>query len=134
MLDELWWVFLGFLSSFGLGTGLHTFVLYLGPFIAQATMAAFACGNTDFETLGEHAFHCLSQNPDTSPSFLSILLKVQAQAVAWGIGTAIGELPPYFVARAGMRMFSLVCGGTSWRGGSEVSVSVYVDMERWKFS
>ena len=35
-----WWVLLGVLSSVGLGTGLHTFVLYLGPFIAKVTMAA----------------------------------------------------------------------------------------------
>ena len=30
----LWWVGLGVLSSVGLGTGLHTFILYLGPHIA----------------------------------------------------------------------------------------------------
>lgn len=31
LLSSLWWVGLGVLSSIGLGTGLHTFVLYLGP-------------------------------------------------------------------------------------------------------
>ena len=29
-----WWVGLGVLSSVGFGTGLHTFLLYLGPHIA----------------------------------------------------------------------------------------------------
>ena len=44
----LWWVGLGVLSSVGLGTGLHTFLLYLGPHIAAVTMAAYECGSTDF--------------------------------------------------------------------------------------
>merc|ERR1719233_2451572 len=43
-----WWVGLGILSSVGLGTGLHTFLLYLGPHIAAVTMAAYECGSTDF--------------------------------------------------------------------------------------
>lgn len=30
-----YWVGLGVASSIGLGTGLHTFLLYLGPFIAE---------------------------------------------------------------------------------------------------
>jgi len=30
-----YWIILGILSSIGLGTGLHTFVLYLGPWIAK---------------------------------------------------------------------------------------------------
>ena len=33
----LWWVGLGVLSSVGLGTGLHTFLIYLGPHIAQVS-------------------------------------------------------------------------------------------------
>jgi vacuole membrane protein 1 len=28
------------------------------------------------------------------------LFVVQAEAMLWGLGTAIGELPPYFIARA----------------------------------
>jgi hypothetical protein len=30
----LYWIVLGVASSIGFGTGLHTFVLYLGPYIA----------------------------------------------------------------------------------------------------
>ena len=37
------WIGLGVASSIGLGTGLHTFVLYLGPHIAQVTLAANEC-------------------------------------------------------------------------------------------
>merc|ERR1719431_449948 len=49
--EALWcgyWVGLGILSSVGLGTGLHTFLLYLGPHIAGVTLAAYECGTTDF--------------------------------------------------------------------------------------
>lgn len=37
----LYWIILGVASSIGLGTGLHTFVLYLGPRIAKITMRAY---------------------------------------------------------------------------------------------
>lgn len=43
-----YWTFLGILSSVGLGTGLHTFLLYLGPFIAKVTLAAQECGSVQF--------------------------------------------------------------------------------------
>ncbi|XP_034024671.1 vacuole membrane protein 1-like [Thalassophryne amazonica] len=43
-----YWVGLGILSSVGLGTGLHTFLLYLGPHIASVTLAAYECSSTDF--------------------------------------------------------------------------------------
>jgi hypothetical protein len=32
--------------------------------------------------------------------FLSIYQAVIIEAFLWGLGTAIGELPPYFVSRA----------------------------------
>lgn len=43
-----YWVGLGILSSVGLGTGLHTFLLYLGPHIASVTLAAYECNSLDF--------------------------------------------------------------------------------------
>ncbi|RCN28382.1 hypothetical protein ANCCAN_25873 [Ancylostoma caninum] len=43
-----WWVFLGVLSSIGLGSGLHTFLIYLGPHIAAVTLAAHECNSLDF--------------------------------------------------------------------------------------
>jgi len=39
-LFSAFWIGLGILSSIGLGTGLHTFVLYLGPKIAKFVMAS----------------------------------------------------------------------------------------------
>lgn len=43
-----YWFGLGVLSSIGLGTGLHTFLLYLGPHIASVTLAAYECGGLNF--------------------------------------------------------------------------------------
>ena len=34
-------------------------------------------------------------------SLWSIMTKVRLEAFMWGAGTALGELPPYFMARAG---------------------------------
>jgi len=95
-----WWVGLGILSSVGLGTGLHTFLLYLGPHIAAVTMAAYECQSTDFpEPPYPEEIHC----PEALAQGITvwdILSKVRIEAFCWGAGTAIGELPPYFMARA----------------------------------
>jgi vacuole membrane protein 1 len=102
----LWWCTLGVLSSVGLGTGLHTFMLYLGPFIAKVTMTATECGSLDFDTHGDSSFLCRDdddnngRHDDDVVTFWGILGKVQLAAIIWGFGTAAGELPPYFVARA----------------------------------
>jgi hypothetical protein len=99
--NAVYWIMLGVLSSVGLGTGLHTFVLYTGPFIARVTMAAWECGTVDFLTYGENSFICPAGGSTiNNVSMWTILRKVQFEALLWGAGTAIGELPPYFVARA----------------------------------
>ncbi|KRT80767.1 hypothetical protein AMK59_5977 [Oryctes borbonicus] len=36
----------------------------------------------------------------TGVSILSIMSKVRLESMCWGAGTALGELPPYFMARA----------------------------------
>ncbi|XP_070773238.1 vacuole membrane protein 1-like isoform X2 [Enoplosus armatus] len=118
-----YWVGLGILSSVGLGTGLHTFLLYLGPHIASVTLAAYECGSVDFpEPPYPDQIVCPQQtNSDAeqvgveaagadrldgsaaiqgSISLWTIISKVRLEACMWGAGTAIGELPPYFMARA----------------------------------
>jgi hypothetical protein len=100
------WILLGVASSIGLGTGLHTFVLYLGPHIAKVTLAASEC--TYFPQMYPSKWEFTDFLPCTAPvtddsqgvSFWSILLNVQIEAFMWGLGTAIGELPPYFMAKA----------------------------------
>jgi len=99
-----WWVWLGILSSVGLGTGLHTFLLFLGPHIAAVTMAAYECGTTDFpEPPYPNSIVCPEGGPPdgaVAMTIWAILSKVRIEAFCWGAGTAIGELPPYFMARA----------------------------------
>lgn len=98
----IYWCGLGVLSSVGLGTGLHTFLLYLGPHIASVTLAAYECNSLDFPRppypdeiiCPEHI------NPKFIPSLWSIMCKVRPEAFLWGAGTALGELPPYFMAKA----------------------------------
>jgi membrane protein YqaA with SNARE-associated domain len=100
----LWWVGLGVLSSVGLGTGLHTFLIYLGPHIAQVTLAAYECGTTDFPSPPYPDSILCPDNEKTSNAGVmtiwSIMSKVRIESFCWGVGTALGELPPYFMARA----------------------------------
>lgn len=114
----LWWVALGVASSIGLGSGLHTFVLYLGPHIALFTIKAMQCGRVDIKSAPYDTIQlkrgpswlgkdCSEYGPPLFPSsdgtpvpLSSILPQVQLEAILWGIGTALGELPPYFISRA----------------------------------
>lgn len=117
----LWWVGLGVASSIGLGSGLHTFVLYLGPHIAFFTIKATQCGRIDLkgapydtiqlnrapswidkscEEFGSPLFPQLPNSERFRTPLFSILPQVQLEAVLWGLGTALGELPPYFLSRA----------------------------------
>lgn len=110
-----------FFYLFPSGSGLHTFVLYLGPHIAFFTLKAMQCGRVDLKSAPYDTIQ-LKRGPswldkDCSefgpPLFQlvhglrvplsSILPQVQIEAVLWGVGTAIGELPPYFISRAGVQ-------------------------------
>lgn len=44
----VFWILMGVLSSVGLGSGLHTFLLYTGPHIIRVATAAVACNSLDF--------------------------------------------------------------------------------------
>eukprot|EP00850_Spirogloea_muscicola_P018582 SM000172S03055 [mRNA] locus=s172:143740:146325:+ [translate_table: standard] len=117
----LWWTSLGVASSVGLGSGLHTFVLYLGPHIARFTLMSTHCGRLDIKAApydtpqwgmdsswartGCSAFgpplypRLPSKHESYKVPLLDIVRSVQLEAFVWGVGTAIGELPPYFVSR-----------------------------------
>lgn len=85
---------------------MHTFVLYLGPHIAKVTLAANECSyfpiynpsKWDFQDFLPCKKLADSENP--SVSFWTILFNVQLESFLWGFGTALGELPPYFFAKA----------------------------------
>ncbi|XP_054712005.1 vacuole membrane protein 1-like isoform X2 [Uloborus diversus] len=98
----IYWIGLGVLSSVGLGTGLHTFVLYLGPHIAAVTLAAYECNSLDFPTppYPDEIICPEGDNSNTVITILKIMSKVRLEAFMWGMGTALGELPPYFMAKA----------------------------------
>ena len=101
-----YWIGLGIASSIGLGTGLHTFILYLGPFIAQVTMAANQCNEVPVLMPSRWRFQYFEPCDVEAAasrqmvSFGAIYKAVALEAFLWGFGTAIGELPPYFVAKA----------------------------------
>ena len=119
-----WWVCLGIASSIGFGSGLHTFVLYLGPHVARFTLKSTACGRTDLKSAPYDTMQwglsdswsaqpCQKFGQPMYPHYPSehggyygvpleqVLRVILPEAVLWGIGTAIGELPPFMVARAG---------------------------------
>jgi len=78
----------------------------LGPHIAQTTLAASECNSLLFDTTGPNKFLCPDDPSILSlpaPTFWDVLAKVQLAAFLWGAGTALGELPPYFVALASHR-------------------------------
>lgn len=96
-----YWIGLGILSSVGLGTGLHTFLLYLGPHIASVSMAAWTCNSVEFpEPPYPQDILCPDEESLYPITLWTIMSKVRLEACMWGLGTAIGELPPYFMARA----------------------------------
>ncbi|KAJ6324025.1 hypothetical protein OIU76_011347 [Salix suchowensis] len=96
----LWWIALGVASSIGLGSGLHTFVLYLGPHIALFTIKAMQCGRVDLKSAPYDTIQ-LKRGPSwIGKDCQEFGDPVQIEAILWGVGTALGELPPYFISRA----------------------------------
>ncbi|XP_023177684.2 vacuole membrane protein 1 isoform X2 [Drosophila hydei] len=98
----VYWLGLGVLSSVGLGTGLHTFLLYLGPHIASVTLAGYECNSLEFPQPPYPDDIICPEEPylKNMPNIWSIMSKVRLEAFLWGAGTALGELPPYFMAKA----------------------------------
>jgi len=93
-----WWLILGILSSIGLGTGMHTGLLFLFPFIAEVCLAASVCESIDFATHGPKAFECTSDK--SGFHFFGVYYKIFWPCFVWATGTAVGEIPPYFIAFA----------------------------------
>lgn len=108
-----WWLILGILSSIGLGSGLHSGVLFLFPHIFKVCLAVESCGHTAFDVrddvwlrgntlhceplslpLGGHTAAWGSPTP-REVTALDLFCKVVYTGMIWGVGTAIGEVPPY---------------------------------------
>jgi len=71
----LYWLGLGILSTIGLGFGFHTGIFFLFPYIINTY------------DLAEQS------------TIFSTILKCLPTIIIWGIGSALGELPPYLLAK-----------------------------------
>ena len=72
-----YWILVGVMSSIGIGFGFHTGPLVLFPHITQVA--------------------------SVSPSFLDAVHTVSIPVVCWGLGTALGEIPPFLMGPHLMR-------------------------------
>ena len=109
----VWWVGLGILSSVGLGTGMHSGLLFLFPHIFFVVSTAEKCNNLNFDPRVNmwanvmkpgDTFQCSSISPVAdyakNVTLMGLLLKSALACLLWGAGTAIGELPPYATSYA----------------------------------
>ncbi|KAG2502028.1 hypothetical protein HYH03_000522 [Edaphochlamys debaryana] len=137
----VWWMGLGILSSIGLGTGMHTGLLFLFPHILKVCLAAETCGHVRFDTRHDvwysgHSFSC-GDWPEEDVSFGTLFKKVIVTAVIWGIGTAIGEIPPYWLsysaAVAGQKAVAVVELEEAMRVNQRASLfqRAVARMEQW---
>ncbi|KAL4428854.1 hypothetical protein ABPG77_005292 [Micractinium sp. CCAP 211/92] len=152
----VWWVGLGVLSSIGLGTGMHSGLLFLFPHMLKVCLAAERCGHLRFDARADmwwssEGFHCGEEGAADGPAaaaaalgFWDIYKKVIPTAVLWGAGTALGEIPPYAIsyhaAKAGKRSAEVeamlgvrdASGGASASGGRAGPLTLLVNrMKTW---
>lgn len=103
----VWWVGLGVLSSIGLGTGMHSGLLFLFPHIYQVCAAATRCNSLAFDSMSDmwfrdksQAFACTPGTENHGFTLFGLFSKVWLPCFLWGTGTAMGEIPPYALSRA----------------------------------
>ena len=115
-----WWVGLGVLSSVGLGSGLQSGVLFLYPHVLKTIFAAQHCNSTVFESETDMwfrsppgLFHCTTEmGAGAGAGFWDIWWKIIPACFLQATGTAIGEIPPYWVTRAA-RIAAIEAGTSS---------------------
>lgn len=107
------WVGLGIASSVGLGTGLHSGLLFVFPHTFAVVRMIEECGHTDVNPLvytfpnGANQQSCGdagkvlgSDGAVAAVAFKDICFALAPVYFLWGSGTAIGEIPPYAISRA----------------------------------
>eukprot|EP00240_Pyramimonas_obovata_P001895 CAMPEP_0118921994 /NCGR_PEP_ID=MMETSP1169-20130426/1086_1 /TAXON_ID=36882 /ORGANISM="Pyramimonas obovata, Strain CCMP722" /LENGTH=451 /DNA_ID=CAMNT_0006862807 /DNA_START=42 /DNA_END=1397 /DNA_ORIENTATION=+ len=135
----MWWVGLGVLSSIGLGTGMHSGMLFMFPHILKTVLFAEGCGHTNFDSrinmwnaaiTGNVSFECGAAAGAAPATWWNLLLKLAPAGILWGAGTAIGEIPPYFVSYSAAKL-----GGEENEELSELEDAsngdVVTQMKRW---
>lgn len=111
--DAAWWIGLGVLSSVGLGSGMHSGLLFMFPHVLRTCTAVSSCGAGNFYTYPvnevygpkERSFSCIVRPSDDAAAappvnYLERILLVAPWLMLWGFGTAIGEIPPYLLSYA----------------------------------
>lgn len=105
----IWWLGLGILSSIGLGSGLQSGVLFMFPHIFRVVLTANTCKTLDFDSNSnmwfrqpDTLFQCPLEVTSTSTpvTFYGLWMKVILILFLQSTGTAIGEIPPYWITRA----------------------------------
>jgi membrane protein YqaA with SNARE-associated domain len=100
----IWWIGLGVLSSIGFGTGFHSGLLFLFPHIIKTCTTANTCNSLNFVTWtnmwfnDSDSFICLSNDPQEY-HFWELFAKVFIPCFLWGLGTSLGEIPPFLMSR-----------------------------------
>lgn len=90
---------------------MQTGTLFLFPHILKVVFTAEECRTVDFETRTNIWFNpnipqsqlklpapCDFTEDTPMPTYLQLVMKVMVAALIWGVGTAIGEIPPYHFA------------------------------------
>ena len=102
LIFSTFWIVLGILSSIGLGSGLNTGYLYLFPKIAQFVLISSECKGVPRMTPHRLSLfprlQC-SKEESQNLSMIGIWRGIILESILWGIGTAVGELPPFWISR-----------------------------------
>lgn len=108
-IEILYWTLLGILSSIGLGFGLHTGVLFLFPLIMNTCFSYKECNSFEYELYGNNSFTCQDNHYRNILTILDsfkifnieflLLIRLIIPIFFWGLGTALGDVPPYVFSR-----------------------------------
>ena len=91
VLFSLYWIIIGSLSTIGFGFGLQTGVLFLSPYIINNYNSILEIYNTTHDQI--------NNSNKVNNIFLLCYIKCLSVVILWGIGTALGELPPFLLAK-----------------------------------
>ena len=120
VLKALYWVILGIFSTIGFGFGLQTGVFFVVPFILNEY-------NNTLQ-ITEHSTGHLDILEQTVYTKLSVFFKTLPIVICWGIGSAIGEIPPFLIAKYNTNKGEVltIINASSFR-------NVLLLLERYKF-